>query len=300
MRDQSRVIPILALFFIVLSCKKEINIDIDQKEDLYVMNSIITNDSVMVVQLSKSISILSNNNEYPIIDNATVKAYDLNGQEFLFTHSSNGIYTSTQVCSANNSYTLKAQINSDLTLTANTTIPELVSLDEVDTSLVENLEYGYETNAFILKFKDKAGQDFYSVKILKESMNYIYDSAYYNIIDSVPYLEPLNIWVLEPSLTKDNQINFNQYTTFFDDQAFDGQNAKIIISSNENSMFNDKTYHIYFSHLSRDTYLYFKGLSNQNKTQGDPFAVPALMYDNIENGVGIFGGQATQTYTYVW
>jgi hypothetical protein len=114
-------------------------------------------------------------------------------------------------------------------------------------------------------------------------------------------------------------VNYNFIQTWSDDQAIDNED----IPNNEGFFFSDvlfneeeftvnvkmmpngwggpptKTkFHVYFRAVSEDYYRYKVTSLLQDFVGEDPFAQPAQVYNNIQNGFGIFAGYSQSVITF--
>ncbi|WP_421873166.1 DUF4249 family protein [Marinoscillum sp.] len=51
-------------------------------------------------------------------------------------------------------------------------------------------------------------------------------------------------------------------------------------------------------HCSEAYYAYFKSLENQVNSRENPFSEPILVYNNIENGLGIFASHSSNVDSF--
>ena len=80
----------------------------------------------------------------------------------------------------------------------------------------------------------------------------------------------------------------------FSDEIFDGNAYNIPFWFNL-KLFKDQRLgklHSQLRTVSKEYYLYYTSLSRQITTQGPPENEPVLVYNNVENGLGLFGGYA--------
>ncbi|RLD48091.1 MAG: hypothetical protein DRI94_13085, partial [Bacteroidetes bacterium] len=91
---KNRLFIILSLSCLMLiSCTKEIEIDIPEVKTKLVLNGLFTNDSVFCVNVSRTTNFSQNITKY--ISDATVELYQGNRQISNFIYTENGIYKST-------------------------------------------------------------------------------------------------------------------------------------------------------------------------------------------------------------
>ncbi|KAA3640405.1 MAG: DUF4249 family protein, partial [Bacteroidetes bacterium] len=73
----------------------------------------------------------------------------------------------------------------------------------------------------------------------------------------------------------------------FTDKAFDG-NEYTIKGWDYGWWETVESFKLELVNLSKDGYLYLRSLEDYYNSEGNPFAQPATVYSNIENGYGIF------------
>lgn len=82
----------------------------------------------------------------------------------------------------------------------------------------------------------------------------------------------------------------------FSDDLFNGQTKTLKVIPFTNALFNDpedfnkNKIFVEFGTMSRDLYAYIQSTDLQQYTDGDPFAEPVRVHNNVSNGFGIFGG----------
>ncbi|CAI9678208.1 DUF4249 domain-containing protein [Elizabethkingia anophelis] len=122
---------ILSLFF-VISCEKEINLDLDNQSGKIVIEGNITDQiGPYYVRITKSVA-FTEANKYPAIENAKVILSDDAGQTETLQYVGDGNYkTSTFRGESGRVYTLKIQAEGK-EYTAQSTMPEVVPFDDLE------------------------------------------------------------------------------------------------------------------------------------------------------------------------
>ena len=122
---------ILSSTFILISCKKIINVDLNNAPAQIVIEGIVNNVNNATVTISKSVSV-SSSNTYPAVSNATVTVKDNLGNSFVLSElpSVKGTYTSNLIGVAGRTYTLTVVADGN-TYTATSTMPAAVNLDSL-------------------------------------------------------------------------------------------------------------------------------------------------------------------------
>lgn len=120
---------IILSLFLLTSCEKEIDLDLDNKAGNIVIEANITNQpGPYFVRITKSVA-FTENNQYPAVTNAQVILSDNTGQTETLQYVSDGKYKTTAFSGVvGRTYTLKIQAEGK-EYTAQSTMPQEVSFD---------------------------------------------------------------------------------------------------------------------------------------------------------------------------
>ncbi|KQT18598.1 hypothetical protein ASG31_07745 [Chryseobacterium sp. Leaf404] len=123
---------IIISLFLVTSCEKEIDLDLEDQSGQIVIEANVTDQpGPYSVKITKSVA-FTQTNQYPAIENAQVILSDNTGQTETLQYSGNGIYkTSTFVGQSGRTYTLKMQAEGKQ-YTSTSTMPQAVSFDGIE------------------------------------------------------------------------------------------------------------------------------------------------------------------------
>jgi hypothetical protein len=99
----------------------------------------------------------------------------------------------------------------------------------------------------------------------------------------------------DPAIQNDNDAYSN--TVVFNDLLFNGKEAELTFRIPGSGISRHGMITITLRTLSEDGYNYLRTAHLQNETSGDPFAQPINVYNNIQNGFGIFAGYSASVYT---
>lgn len=150
----SKYILLLMLSLVLFSCRKELDYDDLGFEPQMVLNGLIYQDSVMVINVSRTQSILENNKIFPFLDSAEVQLYenDIYIEDLLFD--SIGYYHSTITAKANTSYRIEAKTDEIETATAEFSFKGLTTISLTNIS--------YEIRDTVVTYDDiTEGEIFY-------------------------------------------------------------------------------------------------------------------------------------------
>jgi hypothetical protein len=268
----------------MMGCEKYIDFEDEIKKPKIVVNAKINPDSVFKVHLSRSLSVIDNA-ELTNIINGNVQVFDNNDQliESLL-YQTDGFYRGSFIPSTNSTYSIKVSAPDFDPVSATTYIPGNASIIQVDTSSYTNEEGNRNLKVKITFQDDGSIKNYYQLQV-----------GYAQDYNGEIYVYP------EYFGSGDVALDLGQETTdlaVFTDELFDGAQKSIEV------YFNDyRAYYLYLeitlASVSRDVYFYDRTTQAFGQTQGNPFAEPVQVYNNIKGGFGIFGGfQKTRYKVY--
>ncbi len=289
------VLSILSVL-IFSSCTKILDDELPQSEPKLVINAAINPDSVFNLNLSKTVHVFENesSNNLPFVFGATTRIYE-DGQ-FLFNleESENGYYSKPGFYpNLNSTYKVEVEKAGYNPVHAETYIPNPIAINSIDTLLVFNNEgyYSWVELQCILKYNDPPGVDnyyrldCYYILVDEQGQEFMY-RQYVSVDESDEYLfdKSYEYLLWNDLLSDGNEVNirFNIYPDYY-----------IPDSSNI-------TYLIMLHSVSEDFYKYDKSRSLYFETGGsdNPFSEPVIIYSNIVNGFGVFGGYSSDTVSF--
>ncbi|MCD4694814.1 MAG: DUF4249 domain-containing protein [Bacteroidales bacterium] len=290
------------------SCTKILDDELPEKDPKLVINGVISPDSILKINVSKTFHIFENesSNNPPFVYGATTKFYQ-DGQ-FLFNleENENGYYTKPGFYpSLNRSYKIKVEKPGFDAIYSETTIPTPVNILSFDTLIeIENYEDFYDLDILLLlKYQDPLGvENFYRLDCFQSYIDAngqeVKYKQYITVDDNDEYLfDKSNDYLLWSDLLSDGKevsIKFRIYMNFYGVQ---------MIGENGSYNYGDSTvitYSILLNSISEDFYKYDKTRSLFFESGGsdNPFAEPVLIYSNIINGYGVFGGYSSDIVSF--
>ncbi len=279
-------VMLYGLGIFLAGCEEDVTdkIKIDGKSQLVVTSFISPQDTVLTVQVQKTrpvVGITQNPNQGKII-NATVALSDGTQTVPLLYEAQREIYrvkASALLIAAGKTYTLTVSTPDGLTakgictvpLTDGVTITDMVYTQSQFTPDWAPNDPQTQHN-FSYKFQDAPGRD-----------------NYYHILASYDYANP-NV----PGKMERQPLYFTSNDVFIADERKDGlvlttPTATTYTRQNDNQ-FQPKNLHVLLAVTDRNYYLYHQSIIRQQEVDDNPFAEPALIYTNIEGGLGVFGG----------
>lgn len=306
---KNKLFILLSILFINWSCEKTVYFDVDTVVNKLVVNAIITADTINYANVALSVDPLAVGFESVRVTDATLQINKNGVPAGVFIHDVDGIYHIEDAvlhASPNDVLDLTVSAPGRETVTASVTIPSSVPIEEIaiiDTVLI-NITYSTiddEGNVIYVDsllpyyqikftFTDPVGPDYYSLQInYKDSFSESF--ACFTTFD--------------PTFTVNNDFNFGNdnedgSTTLcdevlFSDVTFEGEKKSIVLSIYAIStiFFDDPRFEFNFYHLSESLYKYMTTSKIQTNTGDNPFGEPVVVFSNINNGFGIFGGKTS-------
>ncbi len=282
-------------------CETIIEVDVENNNKVLVLNSIINTDSTFRVDVSETVGILRPTESIQGVDDATISLYEEDNfiEELIFDAERFYYVTEDFKPKSNTNYRIELEANSFEKVVANTSIPSLppeIKKFTVDSSF----ENGFKSFEFDLTFKDPNQENFYEVKIFAYFYNREFDpdTDTYKIVDST--LFDLNISTNDQSVEE----YFDYDKIIFNDKLFNGKEFSIRFQSSigfsDNLSDNIGQIVVEFRHINEDYFEYERTTGLQRWVDDDPFAEPVPVYNNIENGYGIFGGFTNRYLSVNW
>lgn len=294
--------------FLLLSCGENffdsiVEVEVPVHEPNLAVTAHLSNlDEVSIVHVTNTVGILDNNNAAPITD-AKVELYG-DGQlvqtykymELYEEPSQNGnqirdlyLVEDSAPLEVSKNYELKVstptygEIAATQILTASTPILSAIFEEE---GIVD--EFGDRTDEVAIKFQDKAGKkNYYLVEVAGYYEGNISPTEKFMYINHA-YLSPA-----DPISEEGGSGNL-----IFSDATFDGKEYELKMAAfgleKENSL---KEVIVTLYAISEDRYLYEKSLLSYQENDGNPFAEPVIIHENVSQGNGIFTMSAGDVFT---
>jgi hypothetical protein len=279
MRKSIPVLILLTLF----GCELIVDIDVPFEHEQLTLNSVFHNDSLWTATLSLNHHIL-NSSPFERIENGLVVLYQNDLPIDTLTHQQNGVYQSnTGKPLQGNAYEIRASAEKYGSVAARSSIPLGAPITNVEIISSTTAE-GFPSNTFRVKFKDDASMQNYYQIILEV------ESDYLDFQTGQPRTRR-NRMAIESDDPATQSENTNSYDgILLKDIFFNGKEVEVSFKTPYYNVQNSGTILITLRTLSEDYYKYKTTEQLQENTSGDPFAQPVNVYNNIENGFGIFAG----------
>jgi len=307
-------IPFFLSIILLASCEKDIEFSGKITDSLIVLNSIISPDSVITAQISKSKFFLADDATFDIIDYAEVSVF-INGTfKEKLTYTTDGIYTSSFIPNAGDTVLLKTAASGMKSVSCQTVItpkPIVLSVDTIIEQLSCNqiVEYNRDKYGYIISTDTTGANLNYQMKIKIKIQDNAKERNYYRLMALVTpsgnnknynySYSYLNI-VLEGVLSGNqndptNLINsgtVNEYN-IFPDELFNGKEFTVVFTltgSNYIKLGDSEPHYlnINLQNMSSDYYKYLY-TSGQSLSSDGFFTEPVQIYNNVQGGIGILG-----------
>jgi hypothetical protein len=296
-------IALYILPFVLISCEKELDINLPDTEKHIVVNGMINPDSLFRIRVSKSRNILDTS-QFEYLSNASVKLYTDGINELNMISMENGYFGGNFYPEIGKRYTITVDYPPINSVSTEVTLKEPVPILELDTTMETIItDYGdgwADTAHYVyidLTLKDNSTtNDFYFLSITSLQPWYDYSSGSPVFMGYQEYSEYIDSQ--DPSLRRDN----NTYALdgsqgkIFSDELFNGDEHTFQITLylskyyyNINPM-DISTYYIKLYTVSEDLFKFVNSYNLSMNTGFDPFAQAVQIYSNIDSGLGFFSG----------
>lgn len=164
------------------------------------------------------------------------------------------------------------------------TIPPKVNVNkgvyEENGTIYQAYGYAESVDEALITFDDPADQEnYYLVKLYVISDNGDFENRNQMFVSSInPVAE--TVWSVDGILLKDDSFNGKTF-----DLSIGFYNYLNYNSYGENT---ENYLEVELINISKDNYLYLRSFHAFQQADGNPFAEPVVVHNNIENGIGIF------------
>lgn len=280
----------------LLGCETVVDIQIPLEPPKLVINSTLVPGEFFNIHVSQSQHILFDN-DYRPVDGATVEIYENETLLTTLPDSTRGNYISAvHKPKPGKRYEVRVSKRGFDNSTAVVTVPaETAVIRSVTVDTVQLFEFDYQATylRFNVEMEDNGAiENYYEISVLKEYYQYDFD---YN---QRPPERIDSTWVIERIYLETRDLGLEEYQSYgerilFNDFLFNGKIYTMRVLTfldYYNEDYESKPeYHVVIGNTSESYYLYELSSKLQNWTEGDPFAQPVQVYNNIANGYGIFG-----------
>lgn len=298
MKTKILIIPFLSLSIAFLSCEKIIDIDIPEGERKIVINGLINPDSLVKINVSRSLSVLEND-QFVFLENARVHFYENDDFKALMTYDGGGFYSIPGFYPVSNAeYRIEVESAGLQSVQAITNLPSPITMTDIDTSSVTD-EWGGGSLKMSFSLNDPEEENYYAVSMFVTHK--IFDYENFELLDSLitypiyfDFVQNGQGGIQDRLIENNSAIYFNN-KVFLSDQLFNGKLFDLDLSVGKYFFGQADTVklEVKVDHVSKSYYLYAASLNKYYQANGNPFSEAVSVFTNIEKGLGIFTGYSS-------
>jgi hypothetical protein len=275
----------------ISSCEKTVNIPLPDEANKLVLNLLMNKDSIMMARVSVS----GRMNDYhppSQMHSAEVNLYE-NGafKETLlpYMYSNNIYFRSKTLPQAGATYKVTAAVPGYTEVSGADQIPDTVEIGELRMTIAQLNSWDANATITVQLHDDPAVQNYYRVRLyyINEWVDANGNGGRQKIQQ---YFE-----VEERSLSIFGDRNRAEFYTT--DALFNGRSPRFIFRSNIGSKI--KRMVVEVSSLTYNSYNYLNSAFMAREKNEDGLSEKVIVFNNIENGLGIIGGVAQREYELV-
>ena len=271
-----------------------IDLKLPEESAKITVNAFFSPDSLCTAELSLSHSVLESSVFAPI-DNGRIVIYQNGNAVDTLTNIGSGKYRSTGFKPAGGSnYDLKITAPEYNEVTSTSYVPSVTPITDVEVYTDPYLSADQdEETKMTITIQDRPGEkNFYLLTIIQiDTIRHL---------NSPPrvYRVPLRIRANDPLINNSSRTYDIIDGICFNDALFDGKNVTLEVRALYYQTRSEFMKIFYLKTISEDLYKYEMTFGLQDQNSGNPFAQPVNVYNNINNGYGIFAGYSTAVYEY--
>ncbi len=266
------------------SCETMVDVDIPLEKQDVTVNSFFNPDSLWSVQLSLNRHVLDSR-PFAEINDAEVIVYEGDDAVDTLANVGSGVFRSdSKKPGKEGTYSIHVRVPGHDELFGTSSIPLPASM-----TAIEVYESG---NTMIrVKIQDQGGVKNY-YQIYAEIESDFYDNNTRQVIT-----DSQRTWLTSEHPAIQNDDGSPTGSILFTDVFFDGSEVELTLQTSGGGFSYHGSVHVVVRSLSEDGYNYLTTSDLNQENSGDPFAQPINVYNNIENGFGIFAGYSASMYT---
>lgn len=277
------VFPFLLLF----ACELVVDVDVPFERSQLTLNTYFTSDSLWSAHISLNRHVLDDG-PFVVVNDARVIIYEEDLPIDTLINKGPGVYQSdTGKPTAGKHYRIIAEVAGYETVSAESSLPSPV---QIMTATFSEIESNIDQELRIkMKIQDPAEKNYYQVLFEREQEYYDFHTETVKTVMDRMYLTSE-----DPAIQNENEEYSNEI--LFNDVLFNGKEIEFTFKASLYST-NFSSGTLILRTVSEDYYNYVNTSSLQKNTSGDPFAQPVNIYNNIQNGFGVFAGYSTTSFT---
>ncbi|MDN5201359.1 DUF4249 domain-containing protein [Fulvivirgaceae bacterium BMA10] len=288
--NQKYITCLLVVQILLVSCETVVDVKIPQSKPQIVLNAFINPDSTFKADISASRNILDDSN-FKWINGADIKLYDGDQLMGTFSESENGSYRLDDVKpQVGKMYRIEASKDQYQSVYAESMIP--IEKARIQSALISSeMKEGYEQFFLEIEIDDKAGENFYELVVWRYNRTYTFQG--YELIATDSTL--MRVYIDSEDVAIDD-FQDSGSSLVFSDVLFEGKTHKLKAGIGSFFDFDNQgnripnSYVISLRNTNEEYFRYQRSKALQEWVDGDPFAEPVQVFNNINNGFGIFAG----------
>jgi hypothetical protein len=275
----------------ISSCDKNIDIPIPEESNKVVVNLLMNKDSIMVARVSIS-GRLTNYQSMPEVTNAAMNLYEngtFKGPLTTYVLAGRTYYRSNTLPQAGATYRVTAAVPGYTEVSGSDQIPDTVKIGEMKMTVAPIDNQVFKTTISVQLHDDAAIQNYYRVRIYQVH-EWVNANGIRGQQKIQEYFETDDTeWEL---FGEKSRPEF--YTT---DALFNGRSPRFTFRINTGNQF--KKMIVEITSLTYSSYNYLNSTFMAREKNEDGLSEKVIVYNNIENGLGIVGGVAQREYELV-
>lgn len=307
-----KIIIFITLIALFSSCVQIMDIKLPSEDRLIALNGILNPDSLIKVNLSRSINAQDGDAYIKFIKDADVSLYVDGKFKEKMLQDTFGYYNATIKPELGKTYKVEVK-NNDKTIYSEATLPEKVDLHDF------KMELGYDSTIetwvnydtgdtidTVFYFLSETGNIYASIDDPADEKNYYFFTMYIKRPDLFwddqgnTYIKGYIYENFDFDMTGDETyIPYSMSSILqgyvINDDLFNGQQKNLKLNFYSSQMqpyygFIDAVLYFKFYTLSEEMYKFIKSYNKYEDVISNPFAEPVNIYSNVVNGVGLFAG----------
>ncbi len=274
----------IIVFLLIVSCSKEVIIDVIPHDSSIVVNCFIKPESKIQLNISKSSGIFDTSNN--VVSDLKILLFENNLLIDTFMNLDSGNYISNIYPSYGSIYKISTKYNGEIILASDYLPHNFKFLNIVDSDKIYSDAEGSEYTGVKINILDnKETLNYYSVKI-------IFKNEYHE--------SSLHIFSYDQIIKSEEIESYNPHELIFSNALFKEDTTELFV----NYYVPTRSSHKIIVQVKKTSYAYYlykkqliKHLYNQDGDVWDGVGDPVQMYTNIEGGYGIFAGYTQITDT---
>ena len=325
MKTKIKTIFFTLSLLLFVSCEKDIEFNGEISEPMIVLNSYISPDSTIYAHLTKSKFFLSNMQGFDLVNNAEVSVYVNRTFREKLNFTKDGMYRGSFKPIAGDTVRLLVKVTGHDDVESTAIVQPRSNILATEVKMVEKYRDEYtidgEVSAYYLsgncefnfKIRDNANEQNYYRLVAKKRNQSVYNNdtityEYYisfslegfdsqsgDLIGLFDDGENRNI----QHLITDEMFNGKEFVLKF---ATDYAYLEVVPGYEEYYYYKNsgatESVIINLQAITKDMYLYLKSKESAEGILAGFFTEPVQIYNNITNGIGIFGAYTNNEFTY--